>query len=282
MIFFDSHVHIYPEYDLDVLLSRVAERGLKVSKFQSSKVSECDSAKVAAEPLTGGTGTSCSDAGNCIAIAVQLREFQPSLEAVLAEHKLSKWKIVSIGKNGAHPLNCSTAVVTDGTASITILPARQIAAKERIEILGFFGETPVPDGLPLVETIKRVRDASMTPAIAWGLGKWLGNRGKIVSDVIESATEPILVADSALRPTFWCEPLYKVAKTKGIRFLYGSDPLPKNGDEIQAGRYAMTVDAELDTSAPAPSLLAALKDSNVAISPVGRRYGLIETIKHMK
>ena len=249
MIFFDSHVHFYPEYDYDVVFGAF-----------------CSHAECFAPQAT------------TLALAVMLREFQPSLGSVFEGRLNGKWRAKSTPRNGA-------MVVTDGTRDIHVLAARQVAAKERVEALGFFGEALVPDGLPLAETIERLRAASYVPVLAWGLGKWLLKRAPLVEATLAAADKPddLLVGDSALRPSFWPTPSpMRAASRKGLRVVWGSDPLPRKADERSAGRYVTLIDAELDLSRPASSMLALLTDPAVSIRPVGRRYGLFDTIKRLK
>lgn len=247
MFFFDSHVHIYPDcYNLDSLFSAFADHAAHLAPKADAFV-----------------------------MAVMLREFQPSLASVFNGAKLEKWKITA-----ASPVDNSLKA-TDGIREIYLLPARQVAAKERIEALGLFGETPVPDGLPIAETIDRLRSAGYAPVLAWGLGKWLFKRAKTVDAVIASA-ERLFIGDSALRPTFWPTPKpYKDAEAKGGRVLRGSDPLPRAGDEFSAGRYAMLVDDAFDSVTPCSSVLKAITSPATEITPVGRRYGLLETAKRV-
>lgn len=249
MIFFDSHVHFYPEYDFDVVFGAFSSHARRF----------------APEAKT-------------LALAVMLRAFQPTLASVFEGRLSGTWRSKGTLADGS-------LVVTDGEREIFLVPARQVAARERIEVLGFFGETPVPDGLPIRETIGRLREASYTPVLAWGLGKWLLKRAPVVRDVLAEAKGPgeLLVADSALRPSFWPTPVpMRAALRKGLRVVWGSDPLPRKADERSAGRYATLIDGALDPVAPAKSLLGLLVDPEIPVRPVGRRYGPIDTIKRLK
>ncbi|MBP5545479.1 MAG: hypothetical protein ILM98_15515, partial [Kiritimatiellae bacterium] len=65
MTFFDAHLHVYPEYGMDALLSSLAARAQQ-----------------------------CSPRPDAIAGAVMLRSFQPSLaEAIDAAGKPAEWSI---------------------------------------------------------------------------------------------------------------------------------------------------------------------------------------------
>ena len=245
MIFFDAHVHFYKQFELDVLLTSFASHADIFAR----------------------------DA-DVLAMAVMLRGFQPSLDSVFEPFKGRDLRGWTIEESEEH---CFSA--TDGRHRIFILPARQVAAKERVEALGYFGEAEVSDGLPLDETIARLRDAGYQPVIAWGLGKWLFKRRPVVASA-RKAGKPLPVCDCALRPTFWPMPqLYKKAIGLGGFVLYGSDPLPRIGDEYSAGSYATLIDAPFDETVPASSILSAVRTA--PLTPVGRRYGLAGTLKRL-
>ena len=250
MIFFDAHVHLYPQFELDVLLTAFAAHADIFAR----------------------------DA-DVLAMAVMLRGFQPSLDSVFDPFKgrvFRGWNVEEAEED--------SFLATDGRHRIYMLPARQVAALERIEALGYFGEAEVPDGLPLEETIRRLRDAGYQPVVAWGLGKWLFKRRPVVASALESARkagEPLPVCDCALRPTFWPTPqLYKKAVGYGGFVLYGSDPLPRSGDEYSAGSYATLIDAPFDENAPASSILSAIHTAT--LTPVGRRHGLSGTLRRLR
>ncbi len=213
MIFLDAHLHIYPEYDLDIYFDTLVKNAKKYAPEATA-----------------------------IAGIVLLRENQPSLASLFEDRPHGKWSITL-------PSDAQTAAtVTDGTTTIALFPARQIAARERIELLALFGEKVIADGQPLSETITQIRQEAMQPVIAWGKGKWLLKRHKIVKALIrdEAKQNPLpLIGDSALRPLFWIEPLFRFAKRNGMRLIYGSDPLPGKDNETKPGTYATLIDAPI-------------------------------------
>lgn len=247
MVFFDSHVHIYPDYSLDILFD----------SFWSNS-------------------TSFAGAGDYRVMAVMLRSFQDSLSGLLASFSPSAWKICE-GPEGSF-------AARSGEREIIILPARQVAAREKIEALGIFGEKAVPDGLPLDETIRRLSDSGYLPVLAWGLGKWLFKRSRFVRSAIDGASSvrDLMLGDSALRPSFWGTPLpMRLAAGKGLRIIHGSDPLPVKGDEANAGRYASLLNADVNPSAPASSLLNLLLSEDTVVTAVGKRHSPVEMLRHL-
>lgn len=238
MTFFDSHVHFYPDYDLGRLLSSFDD---------------------AAKNFAPGNAS--------LAMAVMLRSFQPSLRETLSKASPGDWSLEHLADGAVS--------ATRGERRIFLLPARQVAAIERVEALGLFGEEPVPDGLPLGETISLLRERGYAPVLAWGFGKWLFSRAKVVNRALDHARRSgrmLLIGDSALRPVFWPEPRqYHVARRCRMRVIHGSDPLPRKGDECRAGSYASLIDADINQEAPTKSLLSAILDTSVDIHPAGER-----------
>ncbi len=250
MIFLDAHLHLYPAYNRDQLLDALAARAQHLTPRASATVG-----------------------------FLMLREGQGSLGRLIAAttRPHQQWRRVREPAPG-------TCVMSDGAREILLVAARQVAARERVELLGLFSEADVPDGLPLAETALRLRAAGALPALAWGLGKWLLGRARTVRELIDAAADPgsLLIGDSALRPTFWGEPrLMRLARGKGLRVLHGSDPLPRPGEESGAGQYASLVETDLGGGDPAADLRQRLLDPAVAITPVGRRHNLRETLARL-
>ncbi len=246
MIFFDAHVHLYPSHDRDLLLDTLAANAARLAP------------------------------GATAALALMRRAGQPGLEETLARGG-GRWRRVR-----APDAHC--AVASDGRSEVYLFAARQVAARERLEALGLFGEAEIPDGLTLEESLARLRAAGLLPVLAWGLGKWLGARGRLVRAVIAAnIPQELLLGDSALRPAFWGTPRpMAAARRRGLRVLYGSDPLPRSGEESVAGRYATLVEGDLDSAAPTASLRRLLLDGRVALRPAGKRHGLLATLSRLQ
>ena len=163
------------------------------------------------------------------------------------------------------------------------VPGRQIACKERIEILALGAAAEFSDGVHAKDAVMRALDAGALPVLAWGVGKWLFSRAKIVDELLGAfSPAQLAIGDSALRPLFWGEPLpMRRAREAGYKILHGSDPLPRPGQELRAGQYGDLFDApDFDPSKPvAPQIMRLLRDS--APVPAGRRAGLFEFAKNM-
>jgi hypothetical protein len=251
MIFLDAHVHLYPRYDRDLLFDTLVTRARRLA------------------PQAGQ-----------LALLMMLREGQRTLAEVLraAERPRARWQV----RDEPAPGVC---IVAGEATRIHLFAARQVAVRERIELLGLFTEAAIPDGLAADETLDRLRGVGALPVLAWGLGKWLFTRAPVVHELIESATpkQPLLIGDTALRPSFWGEPrLMALARRRGLRVIHGSDPLPRAGDERVVGSYASLVEGFCSDQQPAADLRRLLLDPAVPLRAVGRRAGCLATIARLR
>jgi hypothetical protein len=126
-----------------------------------------------------------------------------------------------------------------------LIPGRQVATRERLELLGLGVDAPLPDGELLQDAWQRIRDELGLPVAPWSPGKWTGRRGRLLRELIEHAEPGALgVGDSLMRPSGWPEPaLFRLARRRGLPVLAGSDPLPLAGEERFAGRYGTAFEA---------------------------------------
>ena len=103
------------------------------------------------------------------------------------------------------------------------------------------------------------------------LGAGIGPQGRRTPASLRLRPAPDVLADT---------PTLQKAVGLGGFVLYGSDPLPRSGDEYSAGSYATLIDAPFDENAPASSILSALHTAT--LMPVGRRHGLSGTLRRLR
>lgn len=136
---------------------------------------------------------------------------------------------------------------------LTIIAGRQIVTAERIEVHAFGTLARIRDGLPLRETVAAAWKAGAFVALPWGVGKWLGARGRMVEQLLRDAEfHSVLPADNGGRPWFWPERRFGLDSRPVLR---GSDPLPLPGEEVRVGTSGVSFPGELDAEAPARDLL---------------------------
>lgn len=115
---------------------------------------------------------------------------------------------------------------------------------EGLELLAIGCNRALTSGLSLAATIERVRTAGGWSIVAWGVGKWLGRRGRIVTEMVaaESGCEDVMLGDNGGRPRLWSRiPQFQAAMERGMRILAGTDPLPLKGEESRVGSYATRI-----------------------------------------
>lgn len=157
-----------------------------------------------------------------------------------------------------------------------LVAGRQLVTRERLEVLALACLTPLADGRSLAETVQQVRAAGGVAVLPWGVGKWLGRRGKMVERYLQSADpEGLFVGDNGGRPVFWPEPaLFAAAARRNIGLLSGSDPLPLPGEERRCGGFGTALPGHCGEHTPAAGLQTALVEGKSDLRPFGRRLGL--------
>ena len=156
-----------------------------------------------------------------------------------------------------------------------LIAGRQIVTAENLEVLSLIGKRKIEDGKPLSRVVQETVDAGAIPIIPWGVGKWLGTRGKIIEEFLDKQNFPYLfLGDNSGRPSFWLEPHYfQLAEKQGIKTLAGSDPLPLTSEFCRPGSFGFAVYETVDAKTPAQSIKQILLKSTVEFTP----YGLLET-----
>lgn len=170
----------------------------------------------------------------------------------------------------------SLVVQGAGGERLVLVRGRQIVTAEKLEVLALFSTATPPDGLPLLETVDRVRRSGALVVVPWGFGKWWRARGRLVRDLIRSQ-EPgsIYLGDNGCRPRIGASPpLFDLARRCGFRILPGSDPLPLPGHQLRAGSYGFLVEVTLDLAAPARDLQRSIRDPEAGLRVYGRRRSL--------
>jgi hypothetical protein len=152
-------------------------------------------------------------------------------------------------------------------STLLVVAGRQIITAERIEVLALLTARQFPDGKPLEQTVQEVEEASAIPVLPWGVGKWLGRRGREVAAL--TARRRVFLGDNAGRPLGWPAP----GLFSEQRVLPGTDPLRLRSQERVVGTYGFVLSCMLDRARPARSIREALQRLKAGPSVVGRRTG---------
>lgn len=179
----------------------------------------------------------------------------------------------------------TTLVLTKpNTPPILVVSGRQIACQERIEVLALATRSTFSDHQPIHETLRQVQQAQAVPVLAWGVGKWLLKRAKVVQSILATfdATSEICLGDSSLRPCFWPTPKpMRATHTHRPRVLAGSDPLPNPHEVERVGQYGNLVLCDsFNLEAPlTPQIIALLRTAPLARA--GHRASCTQFLRRM-
>jgi hypothetical protein len=128
------------------------------------------------------------------------------------------------------------------------------------------------------DLVRQILASGGGAVLPWGVGKWLGARGR---EVIRLSTSPefaehprCFLSDSAARCWPWPTP----AAFRGhLRLLRGTDVLPLPGSERDLATYGFRVFGRFDADSPTRSLFDLLQGAH-GIEPVGKRQSTLPAI----
>lgn len=156
-------------------------------------------------------------------------------------------------------------------ARVVLACGRQIRTAEGLELLALATGARFADGQPIAAAVRAIEAAGAIPVLPWGVGKWTGRRGRIVANLIDTGRPGLACGDNANRPLLWPEPgLLRRARSRGLRVLPGSDPLPLPSETGRAGRFGFALDGALDADQPARDLARRLADPGTPLVSYGR------------
>ena len=175
----------------------------------------------------------------------------------------SRWSV------GETPEPEAIVVSAPGAAPLVVIAGRQLVTQEGVEVLALMSAKDFPNGSPLADTLRLVRQDGAMAVLPWGFGKWTFERGHAVTAVLQSASD-VLVGDNAGRWRLLPTPApFTLARSRRIPILPGSDPLPFRGQVNRAGSYGFVVPQPIDLDRPSRDLRAWLRSQRVQPRPFG-------------
>ena len=154
---------------------------------------------------------------------------------------------------------------------LVVVAGRQVVSSENLEVLAIGTCEQFESGTPTPRLIKKIVKVGAIPIIPWGAGKWMGKRGRLVDELVESSElPPFFLGDSGNRPAFWPRPThFRRAEDKGIKILSGSDPLPFPGEAKRVGSFGVALKGSLDAETPAQDLKRKVLDPSTVLHQFG-------------
>ena len=166
---------------------------------------------------------------------------------------------------------CSLRAECAAGPGLFVIAGRQIITAEKLEVLALATEKEFVDGLPLQQVIQTVTENDAIPVIPWGFGKWMGKRGRFLMEKLKRADKSdFFLGDNGGRPIFLPRPYhFKLAESRGIRVLPGSDTLPFASEYLRPGGFGFSVEGRLNPKQPASDIKRILLDTTARPRPYG-------------
>ncbi len=165
-----------------------------------------------------------------------------------------QWQIKRTSKN---ILICSNPE----NDTLCCILGQQINSEEKIELLLFGMDGFSLEGLNIENILEQAKKHKALVILPWGVGKWLGLRGRIINQLISSyPVGSFYLGDNGNRPFFWQNiPQFSLAKKKKISILRGSDPIGGTPQQLKrVGAFGSIVQQSLNFQDPLHSLQESL------------------------
>ncbi len=248
--FVDWHVHFYPSYDYPSAIKRVF---IKLKSYCQQL--DLEAGAVAILVLT--------ERDDC--------SFYSDL-SIDCSHLEDQFKITKL-KLGI--------LISEADNHLIIFPGRQINTKERVELLSLGSDERIPSGQDLDSTIEQITNNLSFPVVNWAPGKWWMARGRLIKALILKSSSSLYLCDTSLRPKYYPRPvLMRLADSKGIPVINGSDPLPPPEEQDLIFSYITYYQQSFDLSDPSTSLKNLIQSKPTKI--LGERSSIFQLYLRLK
>jgi len=160
-------------------------------------------------------------------------------------------------------------------AGLWLAPARQINSKERLEFLLLGCSQDIEDGIPAEQIIQDYSSDYVT-ICPWGVGKWLGTRGKLLENLVDQHGQLFYLGDNGGRPWFWGANNH--FNRSPLPLINGSDPLPIKGELHRVGSIGVCIQTQVKVNSLA-QLISLVKLDEAQKTSFGKPMGLSPFVK---
>ena len=149
--------------------------------------------------------------------------------------------------------------------NLLVFTGTQINTAEGLEVLVIGNQENATHGMP-IKTLVQQQENGRLNIIPWAAGKWLSQRGELLTELLESRDQyAFVLGDNAGRPWLWKNiKQLQYASSHGIPVLCGSDPLPLHKHYLKSGSYGNLIETSLDLEKPWTSIIQAIQKQTQA------------------
>lgn len=250
-VLIDAHVHVYPDFDVSLLLDSAAANLAQQATLQGLEPHSWEGVLLLAETAACDWFNGVIEAGGWSGRGWTLHTVPDDEISLLAR-----------GSDGR---------------KLLLIAGRQSATAEGLEVLSLCTRTRIPDGQSLERTVTAALDAGAVVVLPWAVGKWLGKRGTLIRGVLATLEPRIFAGDNGGRPWIWPSPaVFAEGERRDRPLISGTDPLPLRGAERCVGRFGFRLAGPLPVNQPGLALRDRLL---MAKARSVQAFGRLETVR---
>lgn len=246
----DGHVHLHEEFRLDRVLESAVLNAAKLTPNADEDIEE----RVV------------------VLLLAQIPAADPLEDLKHRASHCSSWTHVV-------PDDTSMVFTKSDGSTVVVVAGRQLVSAEKLEVLSLCSRSEIPNGLPLCDALRAVREAEAVAVLPWGFGKWWFSRGQLLRQFLATKDVDdgsVLLGENGCHWTLMGETAAKLGRQYGVPILAGSDPLPIPVHEQRAGNFGSLIHAAIDLDAPTEWLRRHLQNPAEPLETVGRGRTLLQ------
>lgn len=180
-----------------------------------------------------------------------------------------RWQLTSLS---GEP---ETIVAASGASRLVIVCGQQVRCLRGIEVLALGSRQRYAENQHPNDVVDQVLADGAIPVLPWGFGKWVGQAGRIVTELFDRRSpESLFAGDNGGRLAVLGMPAsLRRLRRAGFRILPGSDPFPFGSDHRRVGSFGFLANVTIDTARPWSGLRHWLLNDLGDPIPYGRAVG---------
>lgn len=251
-ILVDGHVHLHLNFDLAGVLDRAAANCRTYARRLGVNNRICGCLLLAEAAGVNRFEELAGSAGQC----------------------LGRWSIRAEQWPSAIVASCA------GEPALAVIAGRQVVTREKLEVILVGCRHAFGEGDAFENVVSHAIAESRFCVVPWGFGKWTGDRGQLVKQLMLSpAGQRIYLGDNGGRLRWGPRPeLFTLAQQHGIPVLPGTDPFPFPSHASRIGSYGFVVRGHVDPDNIGAGVVDLIVENRSQFAGYGHRSGVVKFI----